>query len=78
MKDMLSGSCGKEHSCGRGCGGHRRSGDGRGHGRGCHRAHCRGGAKVKLIVATMLLIYNGLTKLQTSPFNHSLVYKDQQ
>ena len=37
-----------------------------------------GGAKVKLIVATMLLIYNGLTKLQTSPFNHSLVYKDQQ
>ena len=44
---MLSGSCGKGHSCGRGCGGHRRSGNGRGHGRGCHRAHCRGGGKGK-------------------------------
>ena len=37
-----------------------------------------GGAKVKPIVATMMFIYNGLTKLQMSPFNHSLVYQDKQ
>ena len=37
-----------------------------------------GGAKVKPIAATMMFIYNGLTKLQMSPFNHSLVYQDKQ
>ena len=51
MSFQSSGSCGKGHSCGRGCGGHRRSGDGsgrgRGHGRGCHRARCRGRGKGK-------------------------------
>ena len=37
-----------------------------------------GGANVKLIVATKMLIYNGVTKLQMSLFNHLLVYQDQQ
>ena len=37
-----------------------------------------GEAKVKPIVARVMLIYNGLTKLQMSSFNLPLVYQDQQ
>ena len=35
-------------------------------------------SRANLIVAAMMLIYNGVTKLQMSPFNHLIVYQDQQ